>query len=294
MSEEKSKPSLSSSPVVGGVGVGVGGGGGAGAAAAAAAGADNTTNISELLRAMTTKTTIETIISSTKTTTKATTISGEDDDIVAPTATTLVLSPSSSSSTTNEKSQPVIITVTPKPKPTPSPSSLPKTISRSYNVYKIPTHIFCQIFNDRIVLGVTQLNKSEGHIGSWVLCQSSKSEVNPKHTDYELSTLLGCSGSGNSTTTTTTSSSSNTHQVIIDEKEIYSRRVTERLLEKALVVPRGIDKLTLLLGISLLPINNNNNNNNKGTSSDFTFTSIERFKILVEVLVELIEETAKL
>ena len=158
--------------------------------------------------------------------------------------------------------------------------------------------MFCQIYNDRIVLGITQLSKSKkGHIGSWVLCQSSKSEINPNNIDYELSTLLG------NTTTTTTSSNA-----AFDEKEIYSRRITERLLEKAIVVPRGIDKLTVLLGISLLPINSNsinpNPNNSKTKSStstseenDFTstsFTSMERFKIIVEVLVELIEETASL
>ncbi|OEU20255.1 hypothetical protein FRACYDRAFT_236328 [Fragilariopsis cylindrus CCMP1102] len=245
-------------------------------------------NISELLRSMTTKTTIETP------TTTTTTLSGEDnnDTTTTTTTTTTITDP--------------ILTIAPQQKSpplhrhVPSSLSLPKTISRSYLIYKIPTHMFCQIYNDRIVLGITQLSKSKGHIGSWVLCQSSKSEINPKNIDYELSTLLG----NNNISTT----SNNT---AFDEKEIYSRRITERLLEKAIVVPRGIDKLTVLLGISLLPINSNsinsnpnpNNSKTKSTSTstseendDFTstFTSMERFKIIVEVLVELIEETASL
>ena len=241
-------------------------------------------NISELLRSMTIQTTIETP------TTTTTTISGEDNNTTTTTTTTTT--------------DPILTIVAPQKSPplvhcrshVPSSLSLPKTISRSYLIHKIPTHMFCQIYNDRIVLGITQLSKSKGHIGSWVLCQSSKSEINPKNIDYELSTLLG------NTTTTTTS-----NNAAFDEKEIYSRRITERLLEKAIVVPRGIDKLTLLLGISLLPIHSNsiNPNNSKTTTSssttseenDFTtstFTSMERFKIIVEVLVELIEETASL
>ena len=238
-------------------------------------------NISELLRSMTTKTTIETP------TTTTTTISGEDNNTTTTTTTTTT--------------DPILTIAAPQKSPplvhcrshVPSSLSLPKTISRSYLIYKIPTHMFCQIYNDRIVLGITQLSKSKkGHIGSWVLCQSSKSEINPKNIDYELSTLLG-----NNTTTTTSNTA-------FDEKEIYSRRITERLLEKAIVVPRGIDKLTVLLGISLLPLNSNSNPNNSKTKSstseendDFTstsFTSMERFKIIVEVLVELIEETASL
>lgn len=63
-----------------------------------------------------------------------------------------------------------------------------------------------------------------------------------------------------------------------DEKEVYARRVAERLLEKK-SVPGGSDRVVLLLGISLLPI--------KPSSSP---SSIDRFNVLVEVLVELVEE----
>jgi hypothetical protein len=241
-------------------------------------------NISELLRSMTTKTTIETP------TTTTTTISGEDNNDTTTTTTTTTTTDPILTIVAPQQNSPSLVHCS----HVPSSLSLPKTISRSYLIYKIPTHIFCQIYNDRIVLGITQLSKSKGHIGSWVLCQSSKSEINPKNIDYELSTLLG-----NNTTTTTSNNAA------FDEKEIYSRRITERLLEKAIVVPRGIDKLTVLLGISLLPIHSNPNPNNSKTKStststseenDFTstFTSMERFKIIVEVLVELIEETASL
>ena len=89
-------------------------------------------------------------------------------------------------------------------------------------------------------------------------CQASQSEVDPKQVDYELSTLLG--GSGNAR----------------DEKEVYARRIAERLLEKQ-SVPGGSNRIVLLLGISLLPVPP------PGVSS------VERFKTLVEVLVELIE-----
>ena len=149
----------------------------------------------------------------------------------------------------------------------PQTSSIPASISRSYKIWGIPTHTFCQVFSDRIVVGVTQLQKrkekvSSGHIGSWVYCQASRSQIDPKQVDYELSTLLG-GGTGSK------------NQSQVNEKEIYARRIAERLLEKK-SLPGGSERIVLLLGISLLPI----------PPSD----SIERFKVLVEVLVELVEE----
>lgn len=148
----------------------------------------------------------------------------------------------------------------------PQPSSVPASISRSYKVWGIPTHAFCQVFSDRIVLGVTQLQKpkenvSSGHIGSWVYCQASRSQVDPRQVDYEISTLLGGSAG-----------SKNQQK---NEKEIYARRIAERLLEKK-SLPGGSERVVLLLGISLLSI--------PPTSS------IDRFKVLVEVLVELVEQ----
>ncbi len=151
----------------------------------------------------------------------------------------------------------------------PQVSAVPASISRSYKVVGIPTHAFCQVFSDRIVLGVTQLQKpkektSSGHIGSWVYCQASRSQIDPRQVDYELSTLLG--GGGGKTGP-------------VDEKEIYARRIAERLLQKK-SLPGGSERIVLLLGISLLTIPPSK--------------SIERFKVLVEVMVELVEEALKI
>lgn len=214
-------------------------------------------DLAELLRSMTTTTTIERF------------------DEPPTTTTTTPAVPSIGTALSVEPS--------PQPKEGPSlphPSSLPTSITRSYKVLGIPTHTFCQIFSDRIVLGVTQLRtkpsinekegkdettsasptpkslSSSGHIGSWVYCQASRSQIDPRQVDYEISTLLGGA----------------TAQGVRDEKEIFTRRISERLLEKK-VIPGGSDRIVLLLGISLLPI-----------------SSINRFKVLVEVLVELVEE----
>lgn len=208
-----------------------------------------TQDLSELLRSMTTSTTIERF---------------DDHDPAAPltsgqssvnTATGTVIPMS------HESNLPRL----------PQTSSVPTSISRSYKIWGIPTHTFCQVFSDRIVVGVTQLQKrkekvSSGHIGSWVYCQASRSQIDPKQVDYELSTLLG-GGAG----------SKNKGQA--NEKEIYARRIAERLLEKK-SLPGGSERIVLLLGISLLPI----------PPSE----SIERFKVLVEVLVELVEEALRI
>ena len=153
----------------------------------------------------------------------------------------------------------------------PHPTSVPVSISRSYKIWGVPTHTFCQIFSDRIVLGVTQLrNKSSGHIGSWVYCQANRSLIDPKQVDFELSTLLGgATPSGGR-----------------DEKEIYARRIAERLLEKK-SLPGGTDRIVILLGISLPPVPPSSSST---TTTTTTTTSIDRFKVLVEVLVELVEE----
>jgi len=231
------------------------------------------TAMSEMLRAMTIKTTIETSTGTTTTSTTtpnstpATTTTATGNDTTTATSAT-----STAASTALKKNVAMI----------PRSETIPKTISRSYNIYQIPTHTFCQIYADRLVIGVTQLTHNQGHIGSWVLCTANQSPTNPTQTEYELSTVLG-----NSVLST----------VGEHEKEIYARRITERLIEKAIIIPKGTDKLVVLLGISLLPIptttttNNDDDNNNDAITS---FTSIERFKTLVEVLVELIEETAQL
>jgi hypothetical protein len=205
--------------------------------------------------------------------TTTTTIERFDDQTTktkaAPSTTSTSLPPSIPQSSENNKGGPCL----------PHVSSVPTSISRSYKIWGVPTHAFCQVFSDRIVVGVTQLqskakskssetktatsSSSSGHIGSWVYCQASRSQIDPKQVDYELSTLLGGGASGGNNR--------------IDEKEVYARRVAERLLEKK-SLPGGSDRVVLLLGISLLPI------------VQPPSSSIDRFKVLVEVLVELVEE----
>lgn len=213
----------------------------ASSAAASTPATNDGRDLSELLRSMTTTTTIERFD---EPTTTATT----DDALLEDTGATFVPPKQGSSAAL------------------PQASAVPASISRSYKVLGIPTHVFCQVFSDRIVLGVTQLqkpNQKAGHIGSWVYCQASRSMVDPKQVDYELSTLLG---GGNKSGP-------------VDEKEIYARRIAERLLEKK-SLPGGSERIVLLLGISLLTIPPSK--------------SIERFKVLVEVLVELVEEALKI
>lgn len=163
------------------------------------------------------------------------------------------------------------------------PTSLPKTRTRSYTIYGIPTYAFCQVYQDRIVVGVTQLPTQ--HIGSWVMCQAVQSEINPKHVEYNLSTVLG----GGDTAALG-------GVVVVDEKEIYARRIMERILENrnTTLLPRGTDRRTVLLGITLLPLpkQNNNNNTTVTATSALDFTPMDRFQTLVEVLVQLVEDTA--
>ena len=212
--------------------------------AAATAKTNDGQDLSELLRSMTTTTTIERF---------------DDDDkvAVAPSSAQVPVLP-----TTETNAGGSFL---------PQASAVPASISRSYKVWGIPTHAFCQVFSDRIVLGVTQLQtksktlqepQSSGHIGSWVYCQASRSPIDPKQVDYELSTLLGGG-----------------RPSAVDEKEIYARRIAERLLEKK-SIPGGTDRMVVLLGISLLSIPPS--------------ASIDRFKTLVEVLVELVEEALQI
>ena len=69
------------------------------------------------------------------------------------------------------------------------PATLPKTLSRSFTVNSIPTHLWIQLFVDRVVIGISQL--SGGKIGNFILCQAHPSPVNPKVVDYEFTHLLG-------------------------------------------------------------------------------------------------------
>lgn len=70
----------------------------------------------------------------------------------------------------------------------PHPASLPTTISRSCVIDGIPTQYWIQLFADRVVLGISQLN---GRVGNYLLCQAIPSEVNPKDVDFQVTSLLG-------------------------------------------------------------------------------------------------------
>jgi Proteasome assembly chaperone 3 len=70
----------------------------------------------------------------------------------------------------------------------PHPSSLPTTISRSCILHQIPTQYWIQLFADRVVLGISQLN---GRVGNYLLCQATPSDVNPNDVDYQVTSLLG-------------------------------------------------------------------------------------------------------
>jgi len=108
------------------------------------------------------------------------------------------------------------------PTTTPSGKSLPATLTRSYNILGIPTDAYCQVFEERIVVGVTQLNLK---IGNYVFCQASKSPVD-QSVDFHIDTLLG-----------------NRDEAMLG---VYARRITERLIQL-----QARDPMVVLLGISL-------------------------------------------
>jgi hypothetical protein len=75
------------------------------------------------------------------------------------------------------------LSANPKPKVAAHPSSIPATLTRSYTVKSVPTEAWVQIFADRIVIGLSQL---DGKVGNFLLCQASSSEVNPRAVDYNV------------------------------------------------------------------------------------------------------------
>ncbi len=137
---------------------------------------------------------------------------------------------------------------------TPVPQSLPTTITRSYSIQGVSTHTFCQIFSDRIIVGVTQLPSH--HIGNWVLCQASQSPVDPKVIESDLSTLLG------------------NHNDAMPE--VFARRITDCVIRRRLIP--GTNRMVILMGISLL------------TTSSSAENGRERFRLIVDTVVGLIEE----
>ena len=110
------------------------------------------------------------------------------------------------------------------PPPIPSPMSLPKTVTKRYNIDGVSTDMFVQVFADRIVVGVSQLN---GKFGNYLMCEAIPDEVNPKHVEYDVTTLLGAR-----------------EDTLLT---VYARQITERI-EK--LQPNPIS-LTVIVAISL-------------------------------------------
>mmetsp|Transcript_10051 Transcript_10051/g.23953 ORF Transcript_10051/g.23953 Transcript_10051/m.23953 type:complete len:173 (+) Transcript_10051:65-583(+) len=106
------------------------------------------------------------------------------------------------------------------------PECLPASISRSFVILGVETDAWVQIFADRIMVGVTQLNQK---VGNWCLCQAEQSEVNHKAIDFTINTVLG------------------------DRKDamigVYARRITELIIQRQLVP--GSNYMAVFLGISL-------------------------------------------
>jgi hypothetical protein len=90
----------------------------------------------------------------------------------------------------------------------------------------VRTDAWCQIFSDRVVLGITQLNMK---VGNWCLCHAEQSQVNPKAIDFNISTVLG-----------------DRNEAMIG---VYARRITERIIESQLIP--GSNYMAVFLGISL-------------------------------------------
>jgi hypothetical protein len=69
----------------------------------------------------------------------------------------------------------------------PHPNSVPITLTRSYKVQSIATDIFVQLFSDRIVCGITQLNTK---IGTYLSCHIDESAIDNR-IRYHVEPVLG-------------------------------------------------------------------------------------------------------
>jgi hypothetical protein len=139
----------------------------------------------------------------------------------------------------------------------PVPQSLPATKTRHYSIQNVPTHAFCQVFSDRIVVGITQLPSL--HIGNWITCQATMSPVDPKAIEWDVATILG------------------NHSDPLSE--VYARRVVDCMIQKQCIP--GTNHIAILLGISL----------QQTTSSKATDVDRERFHLIIQSLVLMIEES---
>ena len=107
----------------------------------------------------------------------------------------------------------------------PAPRGIPTALSRSYNVDGTVTDCLVQLFADRILLGISQM---DGKLGSWVTCDVEESVIDSK-TRFRVDIVLG--------------------QRDDPLPEVYARRITEQIasLRKSKADPCP----PVLLGISI-------------------------------------------
>ena len=135
----------------------------------------------------------------------------------------------------------------------PHPSSLPTTLSRSYKLLGIETDAFVQLFQDRIVLGISQRQQK---IGTWCYASAAQSAVDPRAIDWDISNVLG-----------------DRNDVLLG---VYARQITEQLIATKLFSGDGLhsNRIAVLLGATL----------QDGGKDP------EMFRVVVEVLVQLIRD----
>ena len=129
----------------------------------------------------------------------------------------------------------------------PNSQSIPRTLARSYSIAGQPTDLWLQIFRDRVVIGISQL---EGRIGNWLLCENQPNLVDPKTLDFLVTHLLG----------------SQRNTPVLD---VLARQICEKLLRQC-EDPNTAP--VVLLGVSLKP----------ETEKDFA-----RLRVIVQLVVQL-------
>jgi len=95
---------------------------------------------------------------------------------------------STSTTTTTTTTDTTTATATTSHHPIPLDSTLPQVLTRSFTVLNVNTDAWIQIFADRIFVGMSQL---ECKIGTYILCEAETSDINPRQTEFKISTLLG-------------------------------------------------------------------------------------------------------
>jgi Proteasome assembly chaperone 3 len=136
----------------------------------------------------------------------------------------------------------------------PHPNSIPITLTRSYNVRSVVTDVWVQLFSDRIVFGISQLNTK---VGSFVLCHVDESIIDNR-IRFMVMPLLG-----------------KTDDVV---SEVFARQVTEKIaaLRTTSAAATATSCPSVMLGISLKS------------------TDPETFHVLADLLVNLYKEAIQL